>query len=266
MQEQGEHAHKDHQHDDGFEVVEPATGKPGNPHKGVYLLPNLFTTAALFAGFYAIVAAMNGDFTHAAVAIIVAGVLDGIDGGVARLTNTQSRFGAEFDSLSDCVAFGVAPGLVVYAWALSGLGNVGWAAAFIYVACAAMRLARFNVQSETGDNRYFTGLASPSAAGMMAAMVWLGDSRLVDGNEIAWLVALVATLTGLLMVSPVRYQSFKELSIGRVPFRVLLAAVLVLALISSDPPLALLVIGAVYVSSGPIGGLWRHWRGRREAV
>lgn len=266
MQDQHEHRQEGHPQDDDFEVVEPAAGKTGNPRRGVYLLPNLFTTAALFAGFYAIVAAMNGDFTHSAVAIIVAGVLDGMDGGVARLTNTQSRFGAEFDSLSDCVAFGVAPGLVVYAWALSGLGNMGWAAAFIYVACAAMRLARFNVQADTSDSRYFTGLASPSAAGMMAAMVWLGHSRAIDGNEIAWLVALVTAATGLLMVSPVRYHSFKELSIGRVPFRVLLAAVLVLALISSDPPLALLVIGAVYVSSGPVGGLWRYWKARGQTA
>ena len=255
MTEQDEHKHDEHD----FEVFEPVAEQPGKRRRGVYLLPNLFTSAALFAGFYAIVAAMNGDFTHAAVAIIVAGVLDGMDGGVARLTNTQSKFGAEYDSLSDCVAFGVAPGLVVYAWALSDLGNIGWAAAFIYVACAALRLARFNVQADTGDSNYFTGLASPSAAGMLAAMVWLGDSRGIDGNEWAWGVALVATLIGLLMVSPARYHSFKELRIGRVPFRMLLAGVLVLALISSDPPLALLVIGVVYVSSGPLISLWQRW-------
>ena len=204
---------------DTFEVVE-AEHRTGARHKGVYLLPNLFTTGALFAGFYAIVAAMNGLFEHAAIGIIVAGILDGLDGGVARLTNTQSKFGAEYDSLSDCVAFGVAPGLVAYSWGLSELGKFGWMAAFIYVACAALRLARFNVQAESTDKRFFIGLPSPTGAGLVATLVWLGASRGMDGNDISWLVALVVAGAGLLMVSSVKYHSFKELHIGRVPFKV----------------------------------------------
>lgn len=188
-----------------FEVVE-AEQRTGARYKGVYLLPNLFTTGALFAGFYAIVAAMNGLFENAAIGIIVAGILDGMDGGVARLTNTQSKFGAEYDSLSDCVAFGVAPGLVAYSWGLSELGKFGWMAAFIYVACAALRLARFNVQAETTDKRFFIGLPSPTGAGLVATLVWLGASRGVDGNDISWIVALAVAGAGLLMVSSVRYH------------------------------------------------------------
>lgn len=232
-----------------FEVVETEAGRQVR-HKGVYLLPNLITTAALFAGFYAIVAAMNGHFENAAIAIIVAGVLDGMDGGVARLTNTQSKFGAEYDSLSDCVAFGVAPGLVAYAWALTELGKLGWVAAFIYVACAALRLARFNLQSETSDSRYFIGLPSPSGAGLVATMVWLGTSRGVEGNDIAFLVAFMTAAAGLLMVSPVRYQSFKEFHIGRVPVRALLGVIVAFAIVVLDPPLVLAAVALIYIGSG----------------
>ena len=142
-------------------------------HQGIYLLPNLFTTAALFAGFYAVIAAMRGDFENAAVAIFFAMVLDGLDGRIARLTNTSSKFGGEYDSLSDMVSFGVAPALVIFSWALDGLGKFGWSAAFIYVACAALRLARFNTQIETADKNYFTGLARPAAAGILASTVWV---------------------------------------------------------------------------------------------
>ncbi|MCK0538449.1 CDP-diacylglycerol--serine O-phosphatidyltransferase [Alcanivorax quisquiliarum] len=237
-----------------FEVIESERDRGGNRHRGVYLLPNLITTAALFAGFYAILAAMNGMFVHAAVAIIVAGILDGMDGGIARLTNTQSRFGAEYDSLSDCVAFGVAPGLVAYAWALSELGNFGRAAAFLYVACAALRLARFNVQAASSDKRFFTGLPSPSGAGLVATMVWLGASRGVDGTEIGIIVALLTAAAGLLMVSSIRYHSFKEFRIGKVPFRVLLGAIVAFAIVFLDPPLVLLSVALAYVASGPL--LW----------
>ena len=239
-----------------FEVVE-AEHRTGARHKGVYLLPNLFTTGALFAGFYAIVAAMNGLFEHAAIGILVAGILDGLDGGVARLTNTQSKFGAEYDSLSDCVAFGVAPGLVAYSWGLSELGKFGWMAAFIYVACAALRLARFNVQAESTDKRFFIGLPSPTGAGLVATLVWLGASRGIDGNDISWIVALVVAGAGLLMVSSVKYHSFKELHIGRVPFKVLLGVIVAFAIVFLDPPLVLLTVAIVYVVAGLLMSLWR---------
>lgn len=236
---------------DEFEVreIEPVSGRPS---KGVFLLPNLITTGALFAGFYAIVSAVNGEFVFAAMAILGAGILDGIDGSVARLTNTQSKFGAEYDSLSDSVAFGVAPGLIAYVWALSDLGNLGWAAAFLYVACAALRLARFNVEAEVADHRFFTGLASPAAAGLVATFVWLGASRGWNGEQFEYVMVLVLAIAGLLMVSPVRYHSFKEFRVGRVPFRVLLGAIVALAVIFLDPPLVLLVVAIVYALSGPL--------------
>ena len=238
-----------------FEVVE-AEHRTGARHKGVYLLPNLFTTGALFAGFYAIVSAMNGMFENAALGIIVAGILDGMDGGVARLTNTQSKFGAEYDSLSDCVAFGVAPGLVAYSWALSGLGKFGWMAAFIYVACAALRLARFNVQAESTDKRFFIGLPSPTGAGLVATMVWLGASRGIEGADVSWVVALMVAGAGLLMVSSVKYHSFKEFHIGRVPFKVLLGVIIAFAIVFLDPPLVLLSVAVIYVVAGLVMSLW----------
>ena len=243
-----------------FEVVE-AEQRTGARHKGVYLLPNLFTTGALFAGFYAIVAAMNGLFENAALGIIVAGILDGMDGGVARLTNTQSKFGAEYDSLSDCVAFGVAPGLVAYSWALSGLGKFGWMAAFIYVACAALRLARFNVQAESTDKRFFIGLPSPTGAGLVATMVWLGASRGIEGSDVSWLVAFMVAGAGLLMVSSVKYHSFKEFHIGRVPFKVLLGVIIAFAIVFLDPPLVLLSADVIYVVVGLMMSLWHLRKG-----
>lgn len=259
MQDTQEKEAQDQEADTGaFEIIEQDQHKVR--HKGVYLLPNLFTTAALFAGFYAIVAAMNGKFVDAAVAILIAGVLDGMDGGVARMTNTQSKFGAEYDSLSDCVAFGVAPGLVAYAYGLQGLGRWGWAAAFIYVACAALRLARFNVQHDTADKRFFTGLPSPSAAGLVATLVWYGASSDVMGSNISWLVALVTAGAGLLMMSNVKYHSFKEFHVGRVPFRVLVGVIVVFAIIFIDPPKVLLTVAIVYTLSGLALGLldWRR--------
>ena len=243
-----------------FEVVE-AEQRTGARHKGVYVLPNLFTTGALFAGFYAIVAAMNGLFENAALGIIVAGILDGMDGGVARLTNTQSKFGAEYDSLSDCVAFGVAPGLVAYSWALSGLGKFGWMAAFIYVACAALRLARFNVQAESTDKRFFIGLPSPTGAGLVATMVWLGASRGIEGSDVSWLVAFMVAGAGLLMVSSVKYHSFKEFHIGRVPFKVLLGVIIAFAIVFLDPPLVLLSAAVIYVVVGLMMSLWHLRKG-----
>lgn len=250
------------------EHIEEIAGPDGKKvrHKGIYLLPNLFTTAALFSGFYAIVSAMDGHFAYAAIAIFVAMVLDGLDGRVARMTNTQSAFGAEYDSLSDMVAFGVAPALVVFSWALHDLGKVGWVFAFIYVAGAALRLARFNTHIGDEDKRYFTGLASPSAAGLVAGMVWALTDFGVDGGDIALLVGVLTALGGLLMVSNVRYYSFKDLDLrGRVPFFVILLVVLIFAVISTDPSRILWLIFIVYSLSGPVQAVWR-WRQRQKVA
>lgn len=226
-------------------------------HQGVYLLPNLFTTAALFAGFYAIIAAMRGDFENAAVAIFIAMLLDGLDGRIARLTNTSSKFGAEFDSLSDMVSFGVAPALVVFSWALGGLGKFGWSAAFIYVACAALRLARFNTQIETADKNYFTGLASPAAAGIIASTVWvchdLGWVGPALPLEVSVLVGALTATVGIFMIANFRYYSFKGIELRRrVPFAVMIAMVLVFGLITLDPPSILLAAFLLYAMSGPV--------------
>ena len=236
--------------------------------RGIYLLPNLFTTAALFSGFYAIVAAMQSRFEPAAIAIFVAMLLDGLDGRVARLTNTQTDFGAEYDSLSDMVSFGLAPALVMYQWALSGLGKAGWLAAFIYTAGAALRLARFNTQVGIADKRYFQGLASPAAAAIVAGMVWVGHDYDLEGkamNLAAWTLTLLA---GLLMVSNVRYHSFKGVNIkDKVPFVTILLIVLVIVLISYDPPIILFSVFLLYALSGPVWTLMllRQRRSERRA-
>ncbi len=225
-------------------------------HKGVYLLPNLFTTGALFGGFYAIVSAMNSNFEAAAIAIFVAMVLDGLDGRVARLTNTSSAFGEQYDSLADMVSFGVAPALVMFTWAFGSLGKLGWAAAFIYTACAALRLARFNTQIGDVDKRYFVGLASPAAAAVVAGLVWvLHDVEMT--KPLAVFAALITALVGLFMVSNFKYQSFKGIDLRkRVPFIVILAVSLVFAVITIDPPKVLLLIFVVYGFSGPVHWLW----------
>lgn len=222
--------------------------------RGIYLLPNLFTTACLFAGFYAIVSAMSGRFEAAAVAIFVAMVMDGLDGRVARLTNTQSDFGAQYDSLADMVAFGLAPALVVFEWSLSGLGKLGWLAAFVYTAAAALRLARFNTQVGIADKNYFQGLASPAAAAVVAGMVWVSNDYQLMNNIDLKIPALVLTvIAGLLMVSNIRYNSFKDLDLkGKVPFVAMLAVVLVFVFISTDPPLVLFSIFLIYALSGPV--------------
>lgn len=231
--------------------------------RGIYLLPNLFTTGALFAGFYAIIGAINDQFEAAAVAIFIAMVLDGMDGRIARMTNTQSAFGAEYDSLSDMVSFGLAPALVVYEWSLGGMGKLGWVAAFLYTAAAALRLARFNTQVGTADKRYFQGLASPAAAALMSGLVWFGAARGITGDE-AMLAAFVVTVaSGVLMVSKIRYHSFKELDLkGRVPFVAVFLVVLVFVLISIDPPQVLFGAFLLYALSGPVITLV-HVRRRR---
>jgi CDP-diacylglycerol--serine O-phosphatidyltransferase len=220
--------------------------------RGIYLLPNLFTTGALFAGFYAIVQAMNGRFEHAAVAIFIAMVLDGLDGRVARMTHTQSAFGAEYDSLSDMVSFGVAPALVIYEFALQGMGKLGWIAAFVYCAGAALRLARFNTQIDTAtDKRFFQGMPSPSAAALIAGFVWAMVEYGVEGNDVRWVAAVTALFGGLTMVSNFRYYSGKEINLRKsVPFFVMLLVVLVFVLISYSPPEVLFGGFVLYGLSG----------------
>jgi CDP-diacylglycerol--serine O-phosphatidyltransferase len=226
-------------------------------HKGIYLLPNLFTLAAMFAGFYSVISAMNGHFENAAIAIFVALILDGLDGRIARMTNTQSAFGAEFDSLADMVSFGVAPALVAFTWALSSLGRIGWAVAFIYVAGTAIRLARFNTQIETADKNYFTGLASPAAAALVAGMIWICNDYGLVGEDLPLIVSILAAITtalaGVLMVTNIPYSSFKEIDFkARVPFVTILVVALGFAVITVDPPLILLVLFGGYALSGPV--------------
>ena len=244
-------------------------------HRGIYLLPNLFTTANLFAGFYSIINSISAQsagnaaeaskyFAYAAIAIFVAMLLDSLDGRVARMTNTQSAFGAEYDSLSDMVAFGVAPALLAFGWALGDMGKVGWMVAFIYVAGAALRLARFNTQVGTADKRYFIGLASPAAAGVVAGLVWAFSDYGIQGSKMSFLVALLVAAAGMLMVSNIKYNSFKELDLkGRVPFVAILAVVLVFAVVFSDPPRILLLIFLAYAASGPVQYLLRMRRHKK---
>lgn len=219
--------------------------------RGIYLLPNLFTTAALFAGFYSIVQAMNGKFEHAAVAIFIAMVLDGLDGRVARLTHTQSEFGAEYDSLSDMVSFGVAPSLLMYEWAFRDLGKMGWFAAFIYCAGTALRLARFNTNIEVVDKRYFQGLPSPAAAALIAGFVWVMLDNQFSGRELRWYAVALTVFAGLSMVSNLRYYSFKQFNMRKsVPFIVIFLFSLFLILISSYPPGVLFLLFLAYALSG----------------
>lgn len=226
--------------------------------KGIYLLPNLITTCGLFAGFYAIVAGMRGDFTYSAVAIYVAMLMDGLDGRVARLTNTQSEFGAEYDSLADVVSFGIAPSLVAYSWGLMSLGKPGWLVAFFYAAATALRLARFNTQSSdeegiSSSSAYFQGLPSPAAGGLIAGMVCVANEYGVPGLKLWDLAAVVTLITAILMVSNVPYYSFKHFHLrGKVPFVALLAVLVAIVFISLDPPQIILAFFVLYVLSGPV--------------
>jgi CDP-diacylglycerol--serine O-phosphatidyltransferase len=232
--------------------------------RGIYILPNLFTTAALFAGFYAIVQAMNGRFEYAAVAIFVAMVLDGLDGRVARLTQTQSAFGAEYDSLSDMVSFGAAPALVMYEWALKDMGKLGWIAAFIYCAGAALRLARFNTNIDVVDKRYFQGLPSPAAAALVAGMVWVVIDNGLTGDDVSWLACFLTIFAGISMVTNVFFWSGKDINLRKsVPFIVLIALVLAFALVSSYPPGVLFALFLAYAFSGYALYAWR-WLNRRR--
>ena len=233
--------------------------------RGIYLLPNLFTTAALFSGFFAIIAASQQRFEAACIAIFIAAILDGLDGRVARLTNTQNEFGVQYDSLSDLISFGMAPSLLMYHWALASmkldgmtLGRIGWLAAFLYAACAALRLARFNTQVGVVDKRWFIGLNSPSAAGLMASFVWVCSDLGWSGDELRYAALAITVIAGLLMVSRIRYNSFKGGGSGpkadRVPFFALLIVVVVLIALAIDAPKTLLTATVLYALSGPL--LW----------
>uniref|UniRef100_A0A4W5LUI9 CDP-diacylglycerol--serine O-phosphatidyltransferase n=1 Tax=Hucho hucho TaxID=62062 RepID=A0A4W5LUI9_9TELE len=226
--------------------------KPSLRRQGIYLLPNSFTLAALFAGFYAIVQAMNLNFEHAAVAIFIAMILDGLDGRVARLTHSQSAFGAEFDSLSDMVSFGVAPALIAYEWMLKDMGKLGWMIAFIHCAGAALRLARFNTMADSTDKRWFIGLPSPAAAALIAGLVWICHAygyEKIAGMQ--WVLLGFTAFSGITMVTNVKYWSFKEIHLRRrVPFVMLLALVVALMLLMSEPPLVLFGFFVCYALSG----------------
>ena len=239
--------------------------RPRMRDRGIYLLPNLFTTGALFAGFYAVVQAMNGRFEHAAVAILIAMVLDGLDGRVARMTHTQSAFGAEYDSLSDMVSFGVAPALVIYEFALQGMGKLGWIAAFVYCVGAALRLARFNTQLDVvTDKRFFQGLPSPASAALVAGFVWVMVEYGVAGEDVRWLAAVVALFGGLTMVSNFRFYSGKEINLRKsVPFFVILLIVLAFILVSTSPPEVLFGVFVLYGLSGYADALLRVIRRKK---
>ena len=248
-----------------FKHNKPDIPRPRMRDRGIYLLPNLFTTGALFAGFYAIVQAMNGRFENAAIAILIAMVLDGLDGRVARLTHTQSAFGAEYDSLSDMVSFGVAPALVVYEFALQGMGKFGWIAAFVYCAGAALRLARFNTQLETPtDKRFFQGLPSPAAAALIAGFVWVMVEYDIAGQDVRWVAAFLALFAGLTMVSNFKYYSGKEINLRKsVPFFVILLVVLAFIVISTSPPEVLFGVFVLYGVSGYVYALMLLGRNKK---
>ena len=235
--------------------------------KGIYILPNLFTLAALFGGFYAIVMAMNGRFEQAAIGVFCAMVLDSLDGRVARMTNTQSTFGEQMDSLSDMVSFGAAPALIVYEWALKGIGKPGWIAAFVYCSCAALRLARFNTNLTVVDKRFFQGLPSPAAAAIVMGFIWLMDDRGFKGGAegawLAWTSFAVTLYAGLTMVTNVPFYSFKDVSFKRtVPFIVIVAIALAIALINLHPPLVLFALFVIYGTSGYAVYVWKRAKGR----
>ena len=241
--------------------------------KGIYILPNLFTLAGLFGGFYAVVMAVNGEFDKAAIGVFLSMVLDSLDGRVARMTNTQSAFGEQMDSLSDMVSFGAAPALICYIWALQGLGRWGWLAAFVYCACAALRLARFNVNTGVVDKRYFQGLPSPAAAALVAGFIWLMTDLGFEGTDklwglsIPWITFFVALYSGLTMVTNVPFYSFKDISMKKsVPFAVMVLIALGIAVINIDPPIVLFGVFVAYGFSGYVIYAWRKTKGQRTSV
>jgi CDP-diacylglycerol--serine O-phosphatidyltransferase len=245
-------------------TTEAALRKPG---KGLYVLPNLFTLAALFGGFYSIVMAMNGRFDQAAIGVFCAMVLDSLDGRVARMTNTQSAFGEQMDSLSDMVSFGAAPALIAYVWGLTSLGRWGWIAAFVYCACAALRLARFNVNTAVVDKSYFQGLPSPAAAALVAGFIWLMTEAGVKGQDVRWYMFALTLYAGLTMVTNVPFYSFKDISLKRsVPFVVIVLIALGIAAINIDPPTVMFGLFMLYGFSGYALYGWRKAKGQQTSV
>ena len=252
-----------HDEDDG----DDAHVAPRPRRKGVYILPNLFTLAALFGGFYAIVMAMNGRYDLSCYGVFCAMVLDSLDGRVARMTNTQSAFGAEMDSLSDMVSFGAAPALIVYEWALKGLGKAGWGIAFFYCACAALRLARFNTNLAVVDKRYFQGLPSPAAAALVAGFIWVvvdnGNTDVNGDSVLAWAAAIATFYAGVTMVVNVPFYSFKDLSLKRsVPFIVLVLIALAIGIISYQPARTIFAIFCMYGVSGYFVYAYKRAKGK----
>lgn len=245
----------------------------GNPtpirkrSKGIYILPNMITLAALFGGFYAIVMAMNGRFDLATLGIFAAMILDSLDGRVARLTHTQSAFGEQMDSLSDMVSFGAAPALVAYVWSLNGLGRWGWIAAFVYCACAALRLARFNVNTSVVDKRFFQGLPSPAAAALVAGFIWLMTEAGMQGADLMWWVFGITLYSGLTMVTNVPFYSFKDVHLKKsVPFAVIVMIALLIAIINIHPPTVLFGLFVIYGFSGYVVYAWRRAKGRPSSL
>jgi CDP-diacylglycerol--serine O-phosphatidyltransferase len=248
-------------HDSAEEIV------PRKPRKGIYVLPNLFTLAALFGGFYAIVMAMNDRFEMAAIGVFCAMVLDSLDGRVARMTNTQSAFGEQMDSLADMVSFGAAPALISYEWALKGAGRWGWVAAFVYISCAALRLARFNVNTSVVDRRFFQGLPSPAAAALVMGFIWVMNDMGYQGSEVMWPMFAMCLYSGLTMVTNVPFYSFKDVQMKKsVPFAVIVMLALVIAVINIDPPIVLFALFMVYGLSGYALYAWRRAKGLQTSV
>ncbi len=240
---------------------------PRKRRKGIYILPNLFTLAALFGGFYAVVMAMNGRFDLAAIGVFSAMVLDSLDGRVARMTNTQSAFGEQMDSLSDMVSFGAAPALIAYEWTLRGLGRWGWIAAFVYCACAALRLARFNVNTGVVDKRYFQGLPSPAAAALVMGFVWLMTELEIDSGDVRWVMFGLALYAGLTMVTNVPFYSFKDVQMKKsVPFVVIVLIALGIAIVNIHPPVVMFGLFVVYGLSGYLVYGWRKTKGMQTSV
>lgn len=252
---------------DGTESAIPSSPEGLKRRKGIYMLPNMITLAALFGGFYAVVMAMNGRFDLATVGIFAAMFLDSMDGRVARMTNTQSAFGEQMDSLSDMVSFGAAPALVAYEWALRDLGRWGWIAAFVYCACAALRLARFNVNTGVVDKRYFQGLPSPAAAALVSGFIWLMTESEVPAADVSWPMFFLTLYAGLTMVTNVPFYSFKDLSLKRsVPFAAIVLVALGIAVINIHPPTVLFGLFVLYGLSGYGVYVWRKSKGKPTSV
>lgn len=233
--------------------------------KGIYLLPNFLTLIGIFAAFYAIIASMRGKFEYAAIAIWIAVLFDGLDGRVARMANAETAFGAQLDSLADMLSFGLAPALLLYTWSLSSMGKPGWLVAFLYVACTALRLARFNVQLKHPDKRYFQGLNTTVSAAFVASLVWAAVHYQIDFQHRAIVVMVLTIMLALLKVSNVRYRSFKDIDVrNKVPFLAIFLVVLVVVFVAVEPPLVLLILAALYVFSGPVMTTIGLWGKRRK--